>query len=183
MRRSSVVLSLVVVIMLGVMAIGPQAPVGAQEATPASDEMSFEGLTFELLGIVEGLNVPPASELLVARVGLDPGATLPSEESDQQGGMLIVESGTVTLRFETPLTISRAGSLGAAMATAAASGVFAPQVEEVASGEEFTLQAGDAIWAPAHVAGEVRNDGQERAQVLLILLGPAEAMAEATPTP
>jgi quercetin dioxygenase-like cupin family protein len=182
MRRSSVVLSLVVVFVLAVMAIGAQPRAVAQEATPASGEMSFEGLTFEPLAIVEGLNVPPSSELLVAHVSLDPGATLPSSESDPQDGLLIVESGTLTLRLEAPLTVSRSGSLGAAIATAVASGVFSPESEAFASGEEFTLEAGDSVYVPAHIAGEVRNDGQERAEALLILLGPPEPMAEATPT-
>jgi quercetin dioxygenase-like cupin family protein len=170
-----------VVMLLGLAVITTQPPARAQEATPTSDEMSFEGLTFEPLAIVDGLDVPPSSELFVARVGLDPGAMLPSSESDQQDGLLIVEAGTLTLRMEIPLTISRAGSIGAAIATAEASGEFALQGEAIPSGQEFTMTAGDAVYVPAHVAGEVRNDGQEHAEALLILLGPAEAMAEATP--
>jgi hypothetical protein len=60
---------------------------------------------------------------------------------------------------------------------------FQAAQEEVAMGEEGTLAAGDVAYIPGSVSGEVRNDGQERAEGLLFLVGPPEAMMEATPTP
>ena len=46
------------------------------------------------------------------------------------------------------------------------------------------LEAGDAAYIPAHVAGEIRNEGQERAVRLAILvLPPEEMMGAATSAP
>jgi mannose-6-phosphate isomerase-like protein (cupin superfamily) len=46
------------------------------------------------------------------------------------------------------------------------------------------LEAGDAAYIPANVAGEIRNEGQVRAVRLAFLVLPPEAMTgEATPAP
>ena len=48
----------------------------------------------------------------------------------------------------------------------------------------MTLAAGDAAYIPAHVAGEIRNEGPERAMRLAILVLPPEDMTGgATPAP
>ena len=183
MRGFIAVLAVTIVMLSGMVTVGGQSVTLAQEATPPSDEgmMSPEGVTFEPLTVVPGVSAADPMDLVLVRIGIDPGAALPSGEEDPDGGLILVESGTLTIRMETPLTISRAGSFMAAIATAEATGTFTPAGEELASGEEVTLEAGDAVYVPAHVAGEMRNDGQEHAVVLGILLtGVAEA--EGTPT-
>jgi quercetin dioxygenase-like cupin family protein len=81
---------------------------------------------------------------------------------------VVVESGALTVRVdEMAWTITRgAGSS-----------------EEVAPGEEATLEAGDSAYVPGGVNGGVRNTGQERAEALVFLVRPAGARTEATPQP
>src|SRR5215213_2065385 len=124
MRGFFAVLAVSAVMVLGVVTMGGQSLTLAQEATPASDEMGPEGVTFEPLTIAAGVSAPDPTDLVVVRIGLDPGAVLPSAEDDPDGALILVESGTLKLRMETPLTISRAGSLMGAIATAQATGTF-----------------------------------------------------------
>jgi quercetin dioxygenase-like cupin family protein len=52
----------------------------------------------------------------------------------------------------------------------------------MAAGELITLEAGDAAYIPANVHGAIRNEGQEPAVGLGVLVIPAEDMtAAATP--
>ena len=140
MRRFAVVLSVVVVVLLGMLALHAQPVVVAQEATPSSDMQEPEGVTFEPLAIASGVTLPSPADLIAARFTVDPGAVLPLEASDPTGGMLIVESGTLTIRMDAPWAISRSGSLNAAIATAEATGTFTPSDEQIASGEAATRQ-------------------------------------------
>jgi hypothetical protein len=156
----------------------------AQEATPAGEAMDFEGITFDPVSFAFGVDVPSPSDLVVIRIGFDPGAALPGEENDPTVGIVLVESGTLTVQADGPVTVTRGASLGAAMATAEASGDFSTLVESVAAGEAVTLEAGDAAYLPANMTGEIRNDSQERAVGLAFLAVPPEGMVgEATPTP
>jgi hypothetical protein len=142
-----------------------------------------EGVTFEPIAIASGLTLPSPADIIAVRFRIEPGAVLPLEASDPTGGMLIVESGTFTIRLDTAWAISRSGSLTAAFATAEASGTYTPADEQIASGDEATLGAGDAAYIPGSITGEIRNDGAEPAAGLVVLIGPTEAMTEATPTP
>jgi quercetin dioxygenase-like cupin family protein len=182
MRRFGLVLSVVTVFLLGMVALRVQPVAIAQEATPSSDMQEPEGVTFEPLAITSGLTLPSPADMLAARFTVDPGAVLPLEASDPSGGMLIVESGTFTIRLDAAWAVSRSGSFNAAIATAEATGAFTSPDEQIASGEEVTMTAGDAAYVPASVNGEIRNDGQEPAVGLVVLVGPTEAMTEATPT-
>jgi quercetin dioxygenase-like cupin family protein len=57
-------------------------------------------------------------------------------------------------------------------------------MESVPAGQPVTLAAGDAAYIPANVAGEIRNEGPERAVRLAILVLPPESLlGEATPRP
>ena len=56
MRRSSVLLSVVAILLLGALALGAQPAVVAQEATP-SGEMEPEGASFEPLGFAQGVEL------------------------------------------------------------------------------------------------------------------------------
>jgi uncharacterized RmlC-like cupin family protein len=183
MRRFSVFLLLVVVSLLGSVAMQVQPVVVAQEATPSSDMQEPEGVTFEPLGIASGVALPSPADLITVRLTIDPGAVLPSEASDPTGGMLIVESGIVTIRINAPWSIARSGSLNAAIATAEATGTFTPSDDEIPSDESAIMEPGDVAYLPGSVSGEIRNYGAEPAVALVVLVGPTEAMTGATPVP
>ncbi len=184
MRRFSVLLSVIAVVLLGIVALGAQPRVFAQEATPAADESTEEGLTYEPVAFATGVEVASPADLAVFRIGFDPGAGFPLEASDSSSGILVVESGAITVQIDAPFSVSRTGSLASAMATAEATGVYEPGAEEIASGQEVTLEAGDTAYIPANVEGEMRNDSDEPAMALAFVIGPPEdMMAEATPAP
>ncbi|MCC2627967.1 MAG: hypothetical protein K0S14_1617 [Thermomicrobiales bacterium] len=181
MRRLVVSLS-VVVALLEIFTLRAQPDVIAQEATPAGVEIG--GVTFEPVALAMGIDFPSPGDLVVVRAALDPGGMVPIEERDPALGILLVESGTLTVQLEGPMTVTRGADLGAAMATAEVTGDVSALLETVPAGEAVTLAAGDAAYIPANVAGEIRNEGQERAVRLAILVVPPEAMmGEATPTP
>ena len=182
MRRLSVLLSLVVVVLLGVITLHAQSVAVAQEATPTGVEIG--GVPFEPVALATGIDFPSPGNLFVARAALDPGGVVPIEESDPALGILLVESGTLTVQVEAPITVTRGAGLGEAMATAQATGDVSAVMESVTAGQAVTLAAGDAAYIPANVAGEIRNEGQERAVRLAILVLPPEGMTgEATPAP
>ena len=182
MRRFAVFLSVLVVMLLAGLALHAQPVAIAQEATPAGVEIG--GVTFEPVTFATGIDVPSPGDLFVARASLDPGAVVPIEESDPALGILLVESGTLTVQVEGPMTVTRGAGLGEAMATAEATGDFSALMESVTAGQAVTLEAGDAAYIPANVAGEIRNEGQERAVRLAFLVLPPEDMTgEATPAP
>jgi len=182
MRRFPVLVSLVAVVLLGMLALHAQPAAVAQEATPAAGAMEPEGVTFEPIAIASGLTLPSPADMIAVRFSIEPGAGFPVEASDPTSGMLIVESGAFTIRIDAPWAVSRGGSLSTAIATAEATGTFTAPDEQIASGEEVTLGAGDAAYIPGNVSGEIRNDGAEPAVALGVLVAPTEAMTEATPT-
>ena len=182
MRRFGVLLSVVVVMLLGIVAAWRQPVASAQEATPTSVKLG--GVTFEPVALATSIALPSPGDLLVARAALDPGGVVPIEKGDPALGILLVESGTLTLQLEGPMTVTRGAGLGEAMATAQATGDGSALMESVPAGQALTLAAGDAAYIPARVAGEIRNEGQERAVRLAFLVLPPESLlGEATPTP
>ena len=182
MRRFPVLVSAVVVMLLGMLALHAQPVATAQEATPSSEEMA--GVTFEPLGFAQGVMLPSTADMIVVRFSLEPGAGFPLEADDPTGGMVVIESGAFTVRVEEMAwTVTRGEALGAAMETGDEDADFAAAIEQVTVGAETVLQAGDVAWVPGSVSGEVRNDGQEPAVGLVFLVGPPEAMSEATPAP
>lgn len=183
MRRFSVLLS-IVVLLLGVLALRAQPVAVAQEATPSA-EMDMEGLTFTLLGIAPGVTLPGAADLEVARVGFAPGAGFPFDPGDPTGALVIIEAGTITAHVnEQTWTISRGAALQQAMGSTEAAPDLTGVLEEIAIGEEATLEVGDVAYVPGGVSGEVRNTGAEPAEALIVLAGPAGmTMGEATPAP
>ena len=184
MRRFAVLVSVVAVMLLGVLTLHGQSVAVAQDATPSAEEMMPEGLTFEPIGFAQGVALPSSADLTAARIGFDPGAGFPLEASDPEGAFVVVESGALTVRVEEMAwTISRGAALGAMMATPDMMGDPSSAMEEVAMGAEATLEAGDTAYIPGGVSGEVRNNGQVRAEGLVFLVSPSEAMAGATPTP
>jgi quercetin dioxygenase-like cupin family protein len=184
MHRRRVLVSIVAVVLLGILALNAQPVATAQEATPSA-EMGMEGLTFTLLGIAPGVTLPGASDLEVARVGFEPGAGFPFDASDPTGALVIIEAGAITAHVaEQAWMISRGGALQQAMETSGAAPDLGGVLEEVAMGEEATLEVGDVAYVPGGVSGEVRNNGEERAEALIVLVGPAGmTMGDATPAP
>jgi hypothetical protein len=131
-RRFGVLLSVVVVMLLGIVAAWRQPVAIAQEATPAA--VKIAGVTFEPVALVTGIALPSPGDLLVARAALDPGGVVPIEKGDPALGILLVESGTLTLQLEGPMTVTRGAGLGEAMATAQATGDGSALMESVPAG-------------------------------------------------
>jgi len=181
MHRFTVSL-VVVVMLLGGFVLPVQLVAIAQEATPAVEGFMPEGITFEPVAFATGLALPAPGDVAVSRIGFDPGTGFPIDEEDSTYALAVVESGALTIRLDRPLMVTRAGALATAMAEEAAGG--APANEEIAAGQEATLQAGDTALFPPDVGGEIGNDGQDRAVVLVVFVGPPEDMTgEATPAP
>jgi quercetin dioxygenase-like cupin family protein len=177
-----VLLAVAAVVLLGIVATGRQPVATGQEATPAG--VTIGGVTFEPAAFATGINLPSPGDLFVVRAALDPGGVVPIEASDPALGILLVESGTLTVQVDGPMTVTRGTGLGKAMATAQASGDFSAVMESVSAGQAVTLEAGDAAYIPANVAGEIRNEGHVRAERLAFLVTPAQTMTgEATPAP
>jgi len=182
MRRFPVLFSAAVLVLVG-LALAGSLLVGtaAQDATPAADGSSPEGVTFEPLALAPALALPNPGDLVLVRIGLEPGAALPSDPADPSFGMVLVEAGELTVRIDGPVVITRAGSFGAAGATAEAGGAFAAPEEAVAAGEAATLRPGDVGLFPPNAGGELRNDGAAPAALLAFLVAPAGGEAGAAP--
>jgi quercetin dioxygenase-like cupin family protein len=119
----------------------------------------------------------------VFRFGLEPGAAIPVEDSPGVG-VLVVESGSLTVQVDAPVMVTRGAGMSEAMATAEATGDFSGVIESVTAGEAVSLEAGDAAHIPGDVPGEIRNEGQESATALAFIVYPSEGMmGEATPAP
>jgi len=184
MRRITVLLSLVIVMLLGGGALHTQPRAIAQEATPAGEEWMPEGITFEPVTFATGADFTGLTDLAVIRLGLEPGAGFPIEEDDPSVGILLVESGAFTIQVEGSMTVTRGAGMSEAMAAAEETGDISALMEPITAGEAVTLEAGDAAYIPGNVTGEIRNDGQERAVALGFLIVPPEEMTgEATPAP
>jgi quercetin dioxygenase-like cupin family protein len=185
-RGVALFLSVVALMVGGSITLQTHSTAVAQDATPAASEMAPQGVTFEPIGYVPNVTLPSPAELTAARVGFDRGAGFPFDASDPTGAMVVVESGTLTIRVvEQSWTISRGAALQQAMATPAAEPTMTGVVEQVTTGQEATLQAGDAAFIPGSVNGEARNRGTEHAEGLVILIAPAGmgAMASSAATP
>src|SRR5215207_11024898 len=156
MRRFAVSLSVALVAVLGVIALHAQLTAVAQEATPAGVEIG--DVTFEPVALATYIDLPSPGDLFVARAALDPGGVVPIEESDPALGILLVESGTLTLQVEGPITVTRGAGLGEAIATAQATGDFRALMESITAGQAVTLEEGDYAYIPANVAGGIRNE-------------------------
>ena len=181
MRRSHVLLPAVVVLM-GIVALWGRPGATAQEATPAG--VRIGEVAFEPVAFAPALDLPRPGDLFVGRAVLEPGGVVPIVASDPALGILLVESGTLTVRLDGPMTVTRGAGLGEATTTAQTTGDLGALMEAVAAGQTVTLAAGDAAYIPAHVAGEIRNESQEPAVRLAILvLPPGTTTGEATPAP
>ena len=167
--RRSLVLLVVVLALLGSL-----APTAAQEATPAAEQAAGtpEGATFRALaaGLIEVLE-PSTANVVLGRINLAPGASIPFDPSDPSAILVYAASGELTFRVDVPMTVAR----GAGSATPT-------PPEEVAANTEFTLRNGDSALFPGAMGGEVRNDGADEATAWVVdIVHLTEAAA--TPTP
>jgi hypothetical protein len=171
-RRTVMAAVLAIVLVLG--AIGGRFGAVAQEATPGPPEglvvtgdVVAESTVF---GIVDAFPAP--ASIMLVRIQLPPGASITVPADDSGVGAHAIVAGTVTLRgFTSNVAVVRAD-----------------QTEEaVPAGTDAALEPGDTfVWHP-FVGGEIRNDGTELAEYLVVDIRPEagtpEAGAAATPVP
>jgi hypothetical protein len=99
-------------------------------------------------------------------------------------GILITESGTLTVQVEGLVSVTRGAGLGDAIAAAESTGDLSAAAEAFAAGEVVVFEAGNATYIPGSINGEIRNEGDQRAVGVAFLVAPAEGMmTEATPAP
>ena len=136
--------------------------VAAQDATPPSAPASGtpEAATFRGLaaGSIEVL-APSTANVVLGRIVLAPGSSVPFDPADPSALLVYVTSGEMTFRVEVPMSVARGTRAG----TPVASGP-----EEIEAGTEFTLRNGDSAIFPGAMTGEVRNDGTEEASALAV---------------
>lgn len=178
MRR---LVPLVLLVALGLVStpviLGPGASTVAQEATPiveAGDPEALAGVSAQLLTVAEGVELPSLATMEFLSFQFAPNAGFPLNPDDPATALAYVAAGTLSFRVEAPITVQR-GSMG---------GPPNPgNVEEIASGEIFTLSEGDSAIFPPRAVGEVLNLGEEPAILLALNIYPTEGqMAMATPT-
>ncbi len=177
MRRVTILVSVLVVMLLG----GLSVATAAQEGTPPADGGALEGVSIEPLGFgtTEEFPVAPA-DFALSRIVIDPGGGFPRPEVVI--ALLYVESGALTIQVEAPIQVTRAATIEA-LTTGAGE---IPEPEEVEAGTEVTLEAGDSVVIPPNVAGEIRNDGDEPVVYLAAFAVPLEeggAIEEGGATP
>ncbi len=176
-------LAIVLVLLVGAVVFVAQPRVVAQEATPEAAEVMPEDISFEPVTFALGVDLQTPADLSVARIGLEPGAALPIEASDPSAGILIVESGVVTVEVAGPVTVTRGATLGETTAAAEETGDFGAILESFAAGEIVVLESGDAIFIPGGLDGEIRNEERVRAEGLAFLVSPSGLMMPAVATP
>lgn len=144
----------------------------AQDATPPGAEATPTGATFRPLaaGSVEVLS-PSIANLVLGRLSLDAGSSIPFDPEDPSAILVFVSSGEMTFQVNVPMTVARAGGAGTPTPP-----------EEVTADTEFTLREGDSAIFPGSMTGEVRNDGAEDASALVVDVVHL-ITEEATPTP
>jgi hypothetical protein len=170
MRGIYRIVSVAVVALLGIAGVAFQPGALAQDATPAQGPPEEEGVTFLPVGFAPGVTLPSTADLIAVRITLEPGAVSTILEDDPTGGMLVVESGAMTVRVEGadwPLTRNDDDPFG--------------DPEIIASGAEATLTEGDAAYIPGCVAGELRNDGDTPAEALGVLFAPGGTLGGGEP--
>ena len=155
--------------------LGSLGAATAQEATPPAEQAAGtpEPATFRALaaGLIEVLE-PSTANVVLGRMSLQPGASIPFDETDPSALLVYMSSGELTFRVDAAITVARAGGAG---------GTPTPP-EDVAADTEFTLGEGDSVLFPGTMAGEVRNAGTEQATAWVVDIVHVIAAA-ATPTP
>jgi len=176
MRRGSVIFLLIPIVLALIAGQGWNASTHAQDATPPSGQQNGapEGVSFVTLasGTIQVLS-PGTANLVLGRVKLDPGATLPFDPTDPSVDLVYMSTGTLTFRVDANMTVARGVRAGTPIPT---------EPEAIPANTEFTLSDGDSALFPPNAAGEVRNDGDEEATAWVTNVA-LFTSAAATPTP
>ncbi len=185
MRQLFRLVSIGVVMVLGLGALTWSGTLThAQDATPASGQMApagtSGGATFEAIAFAQVVTLPNPADVVMIRLGLEPGASVPINDTEPMAGLLLVESGTLTFRSSEPQTVTRAG-LEAAIATAEATGDDGTASETIPAGTDITLDAGESTFVTATASGMLRNDSQVPASGLVTLFVASAGAMAATP--
>jgi hypothetical protein len=170
MRWGSIIALLIMVAVAAGFVGGVQPGAQAQDATPpagAAEDAVFRPLA---AGTIEVL-APSTANVVLGRVSLAPGASIPFDPEDASAILVYQATGELTFRVDVPMTVARA----------AGAGTPTPP-EEVAADTEFTLSDGDSALFPGSMGGEVRNDGTEEATAWVVDIAHLTE-APATPTP
>jgi quercetin dioxygenase-like cupin family protein len=175
MRRGSVIALLISLMVAIVAGQAVNLSTTAQDATPPSEQVGApEGVSFVTLasGSIQVLS-PGTANLVLGRIRLAPGATLPFDPADPSVDLVYMTGGTLTFRIDAPMTVARGVTAGTPIPT---------EPEAIEANTEFTMSDGDSALFPPNAAGEVRNDGDEDATawVTNVALFTIEA---STPTP
>jgi len=166
MRRASLVVSVLVVVLLGSLAVAWAQGTPAQQATPTIQEVPIE-----ILGSVPSAEAPGYS-LFLARVTFPVGFTEPAAHIHPFDYVVSVQSGTLAFTIEEgALQVMRAG---------------ATEPETVPIGEEVTVGPGDSFAGTRDVVwSSERVEGDEAFVVIGTFLGlpdsPLEVYVDATP--
>jgi hypothetical protein len=146
----------IIILIAGLMTLtcGMLGPVstGAQESTPAAETIGVEiapGVTFDLMPASED---PPS----LYRLRFAPGASL-SFVDDPAISLVYMESGALSLELDAAVSDAR---------PEASSG------DEEEADSALQLSEGDYLVLPPLVAGEIRNEGQEPAAIVIAAITP-----------
>lgn len=136
---------------------------GAQDATPPPEGFEITpGVTAEIVPPVED---PPS----LYRLQFAPDVTYAFTD-DPTLGVVYVESGTLTLRLDTAVTVAQVGATD-------------EEGESIAAGAEFTVTAGDYLALPPFTSGEVNNEGPEVGTIVVAGFIPEGSAAPVSATP
>ena len=167
MRHRLFAVPLLFALLLGLVATGLSSPARAQDdATPAAEDEGFplpEGISVEFLAYADATGLTGVGEVALFRFVFEPDAAYELDPNDPSTALVVVEEGELSFELDADVTVVRA----------AEDGQFPTEFEEVAADEEFTLAVGDSTLVPGGVTGEVRNDGDEEAVLLISNIVPA----------
>jgi hypothetical protein len=168
MRRSLLLVVLTLAV-IGLAGSGRLPTAIAQSGTPMAGGPSGPGQAALAVGHVQTLPPAPA-DLALVRFTLQPGESAPIDKTDPSLALAYIESGTLTVRFDAPLTVTRASAM-TTMATPGAMGM--PATEQIPANTSGTLNAGDSVVGLPYVGGELRNDGTTPVVILAAEIAPS----------
>lgn len=176
MRRVLSLVVLVLIVSLGLTG-GFTSRTAAQSDTPEAAPFP-PGVTAEPIAL--GLAaLPDKSDFTLIRWNLKPGTVFADNPLNPATALVFVETGTLTVDFASPLTVTR----GTAIEVLATPGVAMPAPEVIPAEQVAVLGPGDSTVIPLNALGELRNDGAEPVVFLTALVTPplVEEPAEGTP--
>lgn len=162
MKRLFLIPAVVLALVVGSVGV---AAVAQEGSPPAGGFEIAPGVTAEALAFAPGQEAPA-----LYRLTFEPGVTYTVEPAPEIS-LVYQEAGALTATLDAPITITRSGATDA-------------PGEGVAADVAFGLAAGDYAVFPPLVGGEVRNEGQESASVVVAGIVPSTSpVAIATPAP